>query len=421
MSPSADAESHPTGLDWESWRGALARFAAATGLCVCAYDQHCERQSGPFASSKVARLLASSGVWSENRFGDRIERELAARVLETGKAESASICDELRLQAVPMMIGGQVRGAIVYGWAFLTFGTPLGCERIARQLGVDGARLWAEARLESPVPEARMTVYTELLETMIESTVRHAEAVERLQDLSRLREVFLASVSHELRTPLSVLGTRIELLLRSALADPEAIRASLTNMKHHVMTEARLVEDLIEAARTRTGQLLLDLQPGSLRDILKSAVSAVLPLADAKQIAVELPDLDEAGPLPVVADAHRLQQVFWNLLSNAVKFTPPAGRIELRLRRDARMYEIAVKDTGSGIEEALLTEVFTPFAKQLKANAQGLGLGLSIARHIVERHGGTIRAESAGRDAGATFHVMLPVASDAPTAHDAAA
>jgi signal transduction histidine kinase len=406
-------------LDWEGWRRALARFAAATELCVCAYDQDCQRQAGPFASSNLARLLASAGVWSQDRLGDRIERDLVARVLATAEAESASVCDELRLQAVPLVIGGQVRGAIVYGWAFSTFGTPLGCERIARQLGVDGARLWAEARLQSPVPEARMTVYTELLETMIESTARHAEAVEHLHELGRLREVFLASVSHELRTPLSVLGTRIELLLRGALANPEAVRASLVNMKHHVATEARLVEDLIEAARTRTGQLRIEMRPASLRDILKASVTAVLPHAEAKHIAVAIPDLDGADPLPIFADAHRLQQVFWNLLSNAVKFTPESGRIDLQLRGDARMYVVSVMDTGSGIEEAMLAHVFKPFTKQLKANAQGLGLGLSIASHIVERHGGTIRVESAGHGAGATFHVALPVASK-PT-HDLAA
>ncbi|GAA4354500.1 hypothetical protein GCM10023165_45770 [Variovorax defluvii] len=411
MNDSADAESRPTGLDWEGWRRALGRFAAATGLCVSAYDPEGQRQAGPFPSSKVARLLAASGVWNEGRLGDRIERDLAVQVLETGAPAHTSVCDELRLQAVPLVMGGQARGAIVYGWAFSSFGTPLGCERIARQLLVDGVRLWAEARLESPVPETRMTVYTELLETMIESTIRHTEAVERLQELSRLREVFLAGVSHELRTPLSVLGTRIELLLRGALADPEAIRASLVNMKHHVQTEARLVEDLIEAARTRTGQLRLDLQPASLRDVLRAAVSAVLPHAEAKQISFVVPDLDQAGRLPIVADAHRLQQVFWNLLSNAVKFTPASGRIELRLRLDAQRYAVSVTDTGSGIDEALLPQVFNPFMKQLKANAQGLGLGLSIARHIVERHGGTIRVESAGRDAGATFHVSLPVAT----------
>ncbi|MBT2305162.1 HAMP domain-containing histidine kinase [Variovorax paradoxus] len=408
MNESSNSDGGPTGLDWEGWGRALERFAAATGLCVSAYDQACERQVGPLASAKVARLLAASGVWNEGRRGERIEHELAARVLANGSVEQVTVCDELRVQAAPVSINGQVRASIVYGWTFRTFGTPLGCERIARQLGVDGARLWAEVRLESPVSDERMKVYTELLETMIESTVRHAEVVERLQELGRVREVFLAGVSHELRTPLSVLGTRIELLLRGTLEDPEATRASLVNMKHHVKTEARLVEDLIEAARTRTGQLRVDRQPSSLRSILQEAISAVLPIAEGKQISVLVPALGELGELPIVADAHRLQQVFWNLLSNAVKFTPATGRIEVRLLRNAQEYRVAVADSGSGIEESLLPHVFEPFTKQHKANAQGLGLGLSIARHIVEQHGGAIRVESAGRDAGATFHVTLP-------------
>jgi signal transduction histidine kinase len=226
-----------------------------------------------------------------------------------------------------------------------------------------------------------------------------------------LREVFLAGVSHELRTPLSVLGTRIELLLRGGLDDPEAIRASLVNMKHHVKTEARLVEDLIDAARTRTGRLRIEMQPASLRSILQAAISAVSPHAEAKQISLLIPALDEVGKLPMLADAHRLQQVFWNLLSNAVKFTPSSGRIEIRVWRDTNMYAIAIADSGSGIEEGLLPHVFDPFTKQVKANAQGLGLGLSIARHIVEQHGGVIWVESAGRNAGATFHVTLPSSS----------
>jgi signal transduction histidine kinase len=114
------------------------------------------------------------------------------------------------------------------------------------------------------------------------------------------------------------------------------------------------------------------------------------------------------------ADAHRLQQVFWNLLSNAVKFTPALGNIEVRVRHDAQMYRIAVADSGSGIEESLLPHVFDPFTKQHNANAQGLGLGLSIARHIVEQHGGAIWVESAGRNAGATFHVSLPSSPTPP-------
>lgn len=409
MNDSTCPDGRPTGLDWEGWQSALARFSAATGLCVSAYDEACERKAGPFVSSKIARLLADSGVWNPGRLGARLEQDLAARVLAGGGVEQGSVCDDLRLRAVPLSIGGEMRGVIVYGWAFATFGTPLGCERIGRQLGVDGARLWAQARLESPVTDARMTVYTELLETMIEFTVRHAEALERLQELSRLREVFLAGVSHELRTPLSVLGTRIELLLRGALDDPEAIRASLVNMRHHVKTEAQLVEDLIDAARTRTGQLRIDMQQTSLQDIVRTAIASVQPNAELKQISLVAPELDEVGELPIRADAHRLQQVFWNLLSNSVKFTPASGRIEVRVRRAGNMYAVAVKDSGSGIDPELVPHVFKPFTKQIKANAQGLGLGLAIARNIVERHGGTIEVESAGRDAGATFRVTLPI------------
>jgi signal transduction histidine kinase len=179
-------------------------------------------------------------------------------------------------------------------------------------------------------------------------------------------------------------------------------------MKQHVKTEARLIEHLSEAARTRTGQLSIDLQRASLRDILQAAAAAVFPHAAAKEISVLVPKLDEMGELPLVADAHRLQQVFWNLLSNAVKFTPVSGTIEVRVQRNARTYAVSVADSGSGIEESLLPRIFDPFTKQHKANAQGLGLGLSIARHIVEQHGGSIRVESAGPNKGATFHVTLP-------------
>jgi signal transduction histidine kinase len=319
-----------------------------------------------------------------------------------------SVGDELRVKAIPLSINGHVRGVIVYGWVFGTFATPLGCQRIARELGVDGTRLWTQARLESPVTDARLAIFTELLETTVESTARHAEAVQRLQELDRLREVFLAGVSHELRTPLAVLGSRIELLLRGALDNPQTIRDSLLTMRRHVKTEARLVEDLIEVARTRTGQLLINKEPASLRTILLGAVASVLPNAEAKGVSLLTPELEASGELPIFGDAHRLEQVFWNLLSNALKFTPSSGRIALRIREDTATYTISVEDSGSGISPSLLAHIFAPFTKQHDANAQGLGLGLSIARHIVEQHDGKIWADSAGPGTGATFNVLLP-------------
>lgn len=402
---------HLLEVDWDGWREVLQRFGAATRLCVSAYDEGGRRRLGPYHSSKVASLLAASDLWSDGGRGLLAERELAARVLESGTVQDARVCDELHVRGTPLSLGGRVRGCIVFGWTFSTFGTSLGCERIARQLGVDGVRLWAEARLESPVPQARMTIYTELLETMISSTARHAEAVESLQELGRLREVFLAGVSHELRTPLSIIAMRIEILLMGALNDPSSIRESLLKMKQHVSEEARLVEDLIEASRTRTGQLQVERSPSSLAAILQAAISSALPHAASKQIRIDGPTMESMAGLLVLADPHRLQQVFWNLLSNAVKFTPASGSVTVAVTCEAQMCDIVVSDTGRGIDEAMLPHVFEPFTRQREGNEQGLGLGLSIARHIVELHDGAIRVESAGKDAGAKFHVRLPLIS----------
>ncbi len=330
------------------------------------------------------------------------------QVLEDEAPELFHKCGELRVHAAPLRLGRNVRGAVVYGWTFDTFSSSLSCHRIARQLGVDGSRLWAAARLESPTPSGRMVVYAELLQTMISSAARHVEAVEKLEDLSRMRDVFLAGVSHELRTPLAVLDMRIEVLLRGLLDDPAKIRAGLLQMKQHVMVEAKLVEDLIEAARTRTGQLSVHKEPVSLETVLRAALAAVLPQAEAKRISVTVPSLDGLAAMTVSGDAHRLQQVFWNLLSNSVKFTPAEGRVEVRVSKARDAYEVIVSDTGRGIDPVLLPRVFEAFTKQLHANAQGLGLGLSIARHIVELHGGTITVESAGFEQGTTFRVVLP-------------
>lgn len=395
-------------VNWEDWREALVRFATVTGLSVSAYDERIDRQAGPFTASKVTRLLAESHVWDEGRPGWRLERDLAERVLASGVVQHDGIFDELHVRATPIILAGRVAGVITYGWAFSTFGTALGCERLARSLGVDGARLWAEARLEPPISAARMAVFQDLLETLIESASRHADAIERLNELSRMREIFLAQVSHELRTPLTALSQRIELMLRRPLDDRESVRDALLRMKRHVDEEARLVEDLIDASRTRTGQLSIELLPCSLNEILHAALASVRPNAESKGVAIEASALEDAGSLPVLADKHRLQQVFWNLLSNAVKFTPPEGRILIELGIDLENYVVKIMDTGRGIDATMLPSIFELFARQRRGNEQGLGLGLSIALHIVESHGGTIRAESPGPGEGATFRVVLP-------------
>ena len=395
-------------VDWEEWALALERFAKATSLVVSAYDVDGVRRTGPFALTKVGRLLIDGGAFEADAPAARSERALVVATLGGLRPQAETLLDELQIRALPLALGGRVAGVIVFGWVFETFGTALGCERLARHLKVGGQRLWAEARLESPVSVARMDVYEGLLSTLVASASRHADAIERLVDMERMREVFLAQVSHELRTPLAVLSNRIELLLHRPTDDPARIRTALLNMKRHVAEEVRLVEDLIDTARSRTAQLTIDPQPGSLTEVLQSALAAVVPNAEAKGVALDASVVDQGGSRPVVADRVRLQQVFWNLLSNAVKFTAQGGRIVVDVAESDTVYTVIVTDTGRGIDSEMLPRVFDVFARQRQGNQQGLGLGLSIAADLVAAHGGRIDARSPGIGKGSSFEVTLP-------------
>jgi signal transduction histidine kinase len=398
-------------IDWEDWGRTLGRFSRATGLCVSGYDSEGVRRVGPVHDSGVASILAAAGVFRGGGAGSRIESELLGETLETGLPAQRDIAGELTVLCTPVVIGGSLRGALVYGWVFPRFGSPLGCQRLARELGVDPTRLWSAVRLTPPVPPARLVVFTELLETMVAAAVRHADALEQIDAMSQLRKVFLAGVSHELRTPLSALGLRIEMMLRASdLSVP--MKESLEKMKQHVRDQARLVEDLIEASRTSTGQLSLDRQPAWLDDVLAAALAATQPQADEKEVEVIARGLREDGSRPLLVDRHRLQQAFWNLLSNAVKFTPPGGRVTLSVDSDDLRHHIVVADNGCGIEAAVLPRIFDAFHKtDAASNRSGLGLGLSIARQIVEGHGGTITASSDGVGKGARFVVGFPRAA----------
>ena len=214
--------------------------------------------------------------------------------------------------------------------------------------------------------------------------------------------------SHELRTPLSAILVWAHLQRTGSFDDAKATGA-LGAIERNAQSLARLVDDLTDVSRIETGKLRL--KPGSvnLRDVGAAALEAVRPGAEAKGIHLTA-DLDEA---PVVwGDAGRLQQVVWNLLSNAIKFTAKGGRIDLRLGVVASQARIVVSDTGKGIHPDFLPYVFDRFRQADSATTRthgGLGLGLAIVRHLVELHGGTVRAESAGEGQGATFTVSLPI------------
>ena len=224
-----------------------------------------------------------------------------------------------------------------------------------------------------------------------------------------MKDEFLATVSHELRTPLNaILGWSH--LLRTGAMTAAQTQQGLEIIERNTRAQTQLIEDLLDMSRIISGKMRLDIQSVDPGTFIEAAIETVKPVAEAK--GIRLSTLLDPGAGPINGDPSRLQQVVWNLLSNAIKFTAPDGRIQVVLERVSSHVEIAVADTGVGIKPEFLPHVFDRF-RQEKASrtrsATGLGLGLSIVKHLVELRGGSVRAISAGEGQGATFTVCLPL------------
>ena len=230
--------------------------------------------------------------------------------------------------------------------------------------------------------------------------------------LSARKDEFLAIVSHELRSPLAAILGWAHMLRRRG--SEEEFERGLDVIEHSVQVQSRLIEDLLDMSRITSGQLRLDIRPVEARSFIDAAVETVRLAADAKEISIRKV-LDLAVP-PVAGDPTRLQQVMVNLLSNAVKFTPAGGSVEVALRAAGGRADISVSDTGTGIAPDFLPHVFDRFRQGHPATNRrqgGLGLGLAIVKHLMELHGGEVRAQSPGEGRGATFTLSLPLAPDA--------
>jgi signal transduction histidine kinase/ActR/RegA family two-component response regulator len=288
---------------------------------------------------------------------------------------------------VPLAVQGRTLGAITfvsaesgrrYGQTDLAF-----AEDLARRAAtaIENARLYREAQ------DAR----------------RSAE------EASRLKDEFLATVSHELRTPLTAMLGWAH-LLRAGHLDERSAKNALETIERNARSQSQLIDDLLDVSRIITGKLRLDVRQIDPSSVIESAIEALHPAAEAKGVRIQ--KVMDTGVSSIAGDPARLQQVVWNLLSNAIKFTPRSGRVQVRLERINSHIEIAVSDTGSGISPRFLPHVFDRFRQADQSTTReygGLGLGLAIVRHLVELHGGTVRAESHGEGKGATFTVMLPL------------
>ncbi|HKV10907.1 MAG TPA: ATP-binding protein [Thermoanaerobaculia bacterium] len=269
----------------------------------------------------------------------------------------------------------------------------------------------AELRGYAGQLEERVQEQTAELRVLYE---REQELRRKAEEANRIKDEFLSTVSHELRTPLNaILGWTW--LLASGSMDADGVKRAVATIERNARSQSQIVDDLLDVSRIITGKLRLQVDEVDLAHVIETAFDSLRPAADAKEIRIETRVEREAAR--VSGDPHRLQQVVWNLLSNAVKFTPRGGRIEVRLGRSGSQVELRVSDSGIGIAPDFLDHVFDRFRQADSSTTRtygGLGLGLAIVRHLVELHGGTVHAESAGPGQGATFTVRLPVPAVRP-------
>jgi PAS domain S-box-containing protein len=246
--------------------------------------------------------------------------------------------------------------------------------------------------------------------------LENARLYGEVRDANRTKDDFLAVLSHELRTPLNaILG--YSRLLRGGMLTGEHFDRALETVERNSRWLTQIVEDVLDVSRIVSGKIRLDVQPVEMATVIENAVLTLQPAADAKGVKIHTVVDPRAGP--VSGDPDRMQQVVWNLLSNAIKFTNRGDRVQLRLERVESHLELIISDTGAGIRKDFLPFVFDRFRQGDAGPTRktgGLGLGLSIVRHIVELHGGTVHADSAGPGQGSTFTVKLPMMAVQPKA-----
>jgi PAS domain S-box-containing protein len=336
-----------------------------------------------------------TSIWRVFRSGTsevlRLDGNQDVRRFSTEAAQTNAIVD-LGLTSIlltPMRIRNQVFGVIT-----------LFCVGSRRQFGPTDLELLEEIGQRAGVALENASLY---------ATTRDAAAA--AEAASRMKDEFLATVSHELRTPLNAIVGWAS-ILKDRVEDPTMVRP-VQVIHRNAVAQVKIIDDILDVSRIVTGKLRMDVKPTELVSVVREAVEVIRPSAAGKRIAIQFDSPHQ--PYSLNADPERLQQVVWNLLSNAVKFTGAGGHVGLALRDEGGYVVLSVSDTGNGIAPDFLPYVFDRFRQADSSTSRkfgGLGLGLALVRHIVELHGGTVTAESAGLGLGATFTLKLPLPKD---------
>jgi signal transduction histidine kinase/ActR/RegA family two-component response regulator len=335
------------------------RFAAEPGLCA----------------TEAVRSLAPVFIGSFDEWQDRYPRS-ASIAADGGYVSCATL---------PLLVEGSAIGVLEF-----QFTLPVNFDDEYHAMLVSVAQHCAQA-----LDRARL----------YEATQR---ARANAEEANRLKDDFLSIVSHELRTPLNaILGWAS--MLRKGQLQPAVSDRALQSIHDNATRQAKLIDELLDLSRIAAGRAAFDLQEVELRDTLRGIVESILPVAASSEVELRIGLMP---PATVLADARRLEQVFFNLLGNAVKFTPPGGHVEIAAVLDGDLVEVRVRDTGVGIEPEFLPHVFDRFRQADSTSTRaygGLGLGLAIARQLVEAQNGRISVESTGAGQGTTFRVRLPL------------
>src|SRR5438067_5883448 len=366
-------------------------------------------------ASALCDVLAKSGI-ATSPCSDC--RDFAARLV--AEPEAALLTEEA---LVPDVIAQLTRALQAQpAWSDL----PIVILATSDGSGFESSPALASLRSTRNITVLERPVRVLTLVTAVESALRARARQHEVRDLlerervsrkqaehaSRVRDDFLATVSHELRTPLSALLVWSRLLATGKVPEKDLPRA-LSAIERSAEAQSELVEDLLDAARMLTGKLQLELAEADFAEVAASAVEILRPAAELKGIRLET-SLRLTG-VNILADPIRIRQIVWNLVSNAVKFTPRGGKVSVALCRVGRHLSLTVQDNGIGISSRFLPHVFERFRQADSSDTRrhgGLGLVLAIVRQLVELHGGTVTAASAGKGKGATFTVVLPSATD---------
>jgi PAS domain S-box-containing protein len=287
----------------------------------------------------------------------------------------------------------------------LATGDPVRNQEV--QLEVHGGRRALLVSAYPVLPEHPGETPIEGVGAVVLDITSEKETRGRLEEAIRTRDEFLATLSHELRTPLTAILGYASMLRTGALPKDQVGRAAEV-IERNARSQARLVEDLLDANRIVTGRMRLDLQLTPLEPLIREVVDSLRPAALAKSLSIRV----RCEPVsPLLADADRLRQVVWNLVSNSIKFTPEHGRVNVKLSGAQGQVRLVVEDTGVGIPESFLSHVFERFRQADAGTTRahgGLGLGLAIVKNLVELHGGSATAESEGPGKGTRVTVILP-------------